>query len=115
MEIVCSGGEIYIVSNCRDFWGNFDTNVVVTFHFQAVLVIWQDTSSFFAYYHEGVWIDCKAVGADGHESLYPWFPQQDTVLFSEPINITSTDGISGLWLICERTTETIGLYQINIF
>lgn len=21
----------------------------------------------------------KAAGADGHESLYPWFPQQDTV------------------------------------
>lgn len=43
-------------------------------------MIWQDTLSFFAYYHEGVWIACKAVGADGHERLYPWFPQQDTVL-----------------------------------
>lgn len=43
-------------------------------------MIWQDTLSFFAYYHEGVWIVCKAVGADGHERLYPWFPQQDTVL-----------------------------------
>lgn len=42
-------------------------------------MIWQDTLSF-AYYHEGVWIVYKAVGADGHERLYPWFPQQDTVL-----------------------------------
>lgn len=81
-------------------------NPVVTFHFWAVLVIWQHTLSCFAYFHEGVWMVCKAAGADGHERLYPWFPQQDTVsVVSWSILFTSIDGIRGLWPVCECTTE----------
>lgn len=54
-------------------------NPVPTFQFWAVLVVWQHTLSCFASFYEGVWMVCKAVGADRHQRLYPWFPQQDSV------------------------------------
>lgn len=81
-------------------------NSVVTFHLWAVVVIWQHTLSCFAYFHEGVWTVCKAAGADGHNRLYPWFPQQNTTsVVSWSILFTSIDGIWGLWPVCGCTTE----------
>lgn len=77
-------------------------NPVLTFHFWAVLVVWQHTLSCFAEFHKGVWMVCKAAGADGHQRLYPWFPQQDTAsVVSWSILLTNwwhLGTLAGLWV-----------------
>lgn len=102
--IISSDVDFCAVSTFRDFWGYF--NSVITFHFWAVLVIWQHTLSRFASYYKGVWMVSKAAGADGHERLYPWFPHQDAAsVVSWSILFASIDGIWRLWPGWEGPTE----------